>query len=71
MHVLFPHMHLLGLGLIARRQLRLCFLWLTVKLVSLMVDLPKISFFNVLKHTCLIISSIDFLIQPTDLNEVF
>ena len=33
--------------------------------------LPKISFFNVLKHTCLIIFSIDFLIQPHDLNEVF
>ena len=33
--------------------------------------LPKISFFNVLKHTCLIIFSIDFLIQPPDLNEVF
>ena len=33
--------------------------------------LLKISFFNVLKHTCLIIFSIDFLIQPPDLNEVF
>ena len=27
--------------------------------------------FNVLKHTCLIIFSIDFFIQPPDLNEVF
>ena len=36
-----------------------------------MMVLPKISFFNVLKHTCLIIFSIDFLIQPPDLNEVF
>ena len=34
-------------------------------------SLPKISFFNVLKHTCLIIFSIDFLTQPHDLNEVF
>ena len=28
-------------------------------------------FFSLLKHTCLIIFSIDFLIQPPDLNEVF
>ena len=31
----------------------------------------QISFFNVLKHTCIIIFSIDFLIQPPDLNEVY
>ena len=72
MHLFFPHIHLLSLCLMAWRQLRLCFLWLTVKLMSLlMMVLPQISFFNVLKHTCLIIFSIDFLIQPPDLNEVF
>ena len=71
MHLFFPHIHLLSVGLMACRQLPLCFLWLTVKLVLLMMVLPKISFFNVLKHTCLIIFSIDFLIQPPDLNEVF
>ena len=31
----------------------------------------QILFFNVLKRTCIIIFSIDFLIQPPDLNEVF
>ena len=36
-----------------------------------MMVLLKISFFNMLKHTCLIIFSINFLIQPPDLNEVF
>ena len=37
----------------------------------MVLAIAKISFFNALKHTCLIIFSIDFLIQPPDLNEMF
>ena len=71
MHLFFPHIHLLSLGLMAWRQLRLCFLWLTVKVVDDATTNCKDIIFNVLKHTCLIIFSIDFLIQPPDLNELF
>ena len=73
MHLFFPHIHLLSLGLMASRQLRLCFLWLTVKLqlCSWWWYNQRYHFFSLLKHTCLIIFSIDFLIQPPDLNEVF
>ena len=57
----------------ASRQLRLCFLCLTVKLqlCSWWWYNQRYHFFSLLKHTCLIIFSIDFLTQPPDLNEVF
>ena len=36
-----------------------------------LLRLALITFFSLLKHTCLIIFSIAFLIQPPDQNEVF
>ena len=39
--------------------------------VSVVDDGITKDIFNVLKHTCLIMFSVDSLIQPTGLNEVF
>ena len=38
MHLFFSHIQLLNLGLMAWRQLRLCFLWLTVTETSVVDD---------------------------------